>query len=168
VNVAPMVFCLIGLALWALLVPEVTPASLAVGVPAILAAWAAFRRLATFDTCIPWRRAVAWIRAVAGYLVLHVPVDITRATFRVFREVLRPDLHIRPAIVAVPLPGAPPEILMLLAFGICLTPGEQAVEIDEARGVLYVHGLLVTDPDHFRSEVTAVYERYFRGLARAP
>ncbi len=164
-NVATLVFCLIGLGLWALLIPSAAAAHLLLGVPAILAAWAVFVRLATFETRVPWRLAAAWARGVGGYLLLYIPIEISRATFRVFREVLRPHLHIRPAIVAVHLPDAPPEILTLLAYGICLTPGEQAVEIDEKRRVLYVHGLFVPDPDHFRAEVTKVYERYFRGIA---
>lgn len=167
-NAAIVVFVLVGLGLWTLLVPVAGPAQMLLGVPAIGAAWIVFMRLATFETRVPGRHAAAWIRGVAGYLLFHVPIDISRATFRVFREVLRPHIHIRPAIVAVPLPGASPGILMLMAYGICLTPGEQAVEIDEERRILYVHGLFVPDPDRFRAGVAGVYERYFSRLVADP
>lgn len=166
-NPVAMSFAAAGLGIWILLMPRHDWPSLAIGLPAVWAAWWAFRRVATFETAVPASQGARWLVGVGGYLLFHVPADIVRSTMSVFREVLRSRLDIRPAIVAIPLPEASPEALMLLAYGICLTPGEQVVEIDEQGRILYVHCLSVPDPERFRAQVVAVFERYLRSPSPA-
>lgn len=161
-NPVAAVFTVLGLGVWALLMPRYDWPSLLLGAPAVWAGWVTFRLVSTFSVVVPAAEGLRWILGVGGYLFVQVPADIARSTISVFREVSRPHLHIRPAIVAVPIPHASREALMLLAYGICLTPGEQVVEIDEARRILYIHAMKVPDPDRFRAGVVAVFDRYLR------
>lgn len=164
-NLLAIVFAAAGLAIWALLMPRYDWPSLMLGVPAIWVAWRAFTWFATFRVSIPAARGLRSLLGIGGYLFVHVPADIVRSTVAVLVEVLSPSPRIRPAIVAVSIPQASPEALMVLAYGICLTPGEQVVEIDEDRRILYVHSMYVPDPERFRTGVVAVFDRYLRALA---
>ncbi|MNY73739.1 putative monovalent cation/H+ antiporter subunit E [compost metagenome] len=60
------------------------------------------------------------------------------------------------------LPEASRAALILLAYGISLTPGQLIVDIDSEAHVLYVHLLDAADPEEARQEILALYARYLK------
>lgn len=113
--------------------------------------------------------------AVAAFLVaLFPPVGIPSLTLRplaalrflgyfarklveanavVAWEVVTPRNRIREGIVAVPIQGASPALVALVANAVSLTPGTLTIEVGRAPAVLYVHVLHLHDPEAVRRDV---------------
>ncbi len=161
-NMGVLLFFLIGAGIWFALIGRIDPASSVYGTLVVLSAWGILTRLSELKLYLPPERALPWLKGVGGYLFGYVSVDMVRSTFRVFLKVLSPELKIAPAILAVPVPGAPRSALILLAYGIALTPGQQIVAIDEAESTLYVHFLDAPDPEAAREAVQDLYCRYLK------
>jgi multicomponent Na+:H+ antiporter subunit E len=96
--------------------------------------------------------------------VLYFVVELVTANFRVALEVLTPDFHMRPAIVAIPLDLQRDIEITLLANLITLTPGTLSLDISSDRRVLYVHTMYVTDIDAFRREIKNGFEKRVKEL----
>ncbi|MNY04701.1 Na(+)/H(+) antiporter subunit E [compost metagenome] len=107
-------------------------------------------------------RSPAWLRGVVGYLVGFVLPEIPRATVRVFVKVVQARQDVHSVILAVRIPEASRAALILLAYGISLTPGQLIVDIDAEAHALYVHVLEAADPEAARQEILALYERYLK------
>ncbi|GEM_PF-1306014 len=161
-NAGLVFFLAIGLGIWFALVGRVGVRESVYGTLVVLSAWGILTRLSELNLSLPLRHTFPWLKGVGGYLLGYVSVDMVRSTFRVFLKVLSPRLHIAPAILAVPVPGAPRSALILLAYGIALTPGQQIVAIDETQSILYVHFLDAPDPDAAREAVIDLYCRYLK------
>ncbi len=161
-NVAFVIFALFGAGVWFALVGTIGLKECLYGSAVVLSAWGVLTRLSEFKLYVPLERALPWLKGVGGYLFGYVSVDMVRSTFRVFLKVLSPTLTIAPAILAVPVPGAPRSALILLAYGIALTPGQQIVAIDETHSILYVHFLDAPDPEAAREAVQDLYCRYLK------
>jgi multicomponent Na+:H+ antiporter subunit E len=94
-------------------------------------------------------RVVAALR----YLITFLK-QLVVANYQVARAVLQPA-HIRPGIIAVPLPHVSDAVVTLVANSITLTPGTLTLET-ERRGdsaVLYVHTLDLRDTDSVRDDI---------------
>lgn len=65
--------------------------------------------------------------------------DLTVATAEVAQQVFWPASRLRPAVLEVPLVSTDPGLLSLVANSITLTPGTLTLDVDEERGVLWVH-----------------------------
>jgi len=119
----------------------------------------------------PDRRAGVHPVAVVRY-GLHFAWALVTATTQVVRTVLSPRMHLEEAIVAVPLRAVSPVVVTFVANSITLTPGTLTVDIrprhfgvggdglhdeeEEHRPpVLYVHCLVVGDPDQVRADARA-------------
>ncbi len=92
-------------------------------------------------------RPIAAARFAARFAVMLV-----RSTWSVVVEVLRPELALAEAIVAVPLHTHDPVIITMVANGITLTPGTLTVDLGPEPGpgeerILYVHALKLTSAD---------------------
>lgn len=161
-NVGFGIFALIGAGIWFALAGRIGLKEAIYGTPVVLSAWGILARLSALRLHLPPGKALPWIKGVGGYLFGYVSLDIVRSTFRVFRKVLSPQLKIAPAILAVPVPGASRSALILLAYGIALTPGQLIVAIDEATSTLYVHFLDAPDPEAAREAVQDLYCRYLK------
>jgi multicomponent Na+:H+ antiporter subunit E len=98
-------------------------------------------------------------------------VDLVRASLEVVALVLRPRVQLRQAVVAVPVTGASDALLTVLANSISLTPGTLTLEVDRARGTLYVHVLQVGEgPDaveRVRRDILALERRAIRAVGSA-
>lgn len=82
------------------------------------------------------------------------------STGNVVAHVLRPRLTIRPGVVAVVLPAAPPAVATLVANSVSLTPGTVSLDLDVNRdgtATLHVHTL-----DGTFDSVTADVLRFHR------
>lgn len=89
--------------------------------------------------------------------------SIFKSSIRVAAIVLRPKLELDPGIVAIPLTVTTDFEIALLATSLTLTPGS-TLTIDightaDGQRVLYVHNLIVGDPDALRKEVKQEVER---------
>lgn len=159
-NIGFALFLLLGGGVFFALVGPPGPRDVLYGALVVLSAWGILARLSERPLRVPAHAAPTWLMGVTRYLLGYVSLDMVRSTFRVFRKVLAPRIAIAPAILAIPLPEASPSALMLIAYGIALTPGQQIVAIDEARKILYIHFLDAPDPQAAKEAVQALYRRY--------
>lgn len=123
----------------------------------------------------PERRAGVHPVAVLRYGV-HFAWALVTATASVVRTVLSPRMRLEEAIVAVPLRATSPVVVSFVANSITLTPGTLTVDVrprhygiddaDDADGdegdgppVLYVHCLVLGDPEAVRADARAFEER---------
>ena len=161
-NIGLIVFVILGAGIWFALVGHVGLRESFYGALVVLSAWGVLTRLSELRLHVPAHHALPWLKGVGAYLLGYVSMDMVRSTFRVFLKVLSPRIDIAPAILAVPVPGAPRSALILLAYGIALTPGQQIVATDEANSTLYVHFLDAPDPEAAREAVQDLYCRYLK------
>lgn len=98
--------------------------------------------------------------------VLYTLKELVLATLRVALIVIRPQLNIRPGIVAIPLDIKTDAEIMLLATLIALTPGTLALDVSADRRVIYVHTMDVGDIEEFRQEIKQGFERRVGELLR--
>lgn len=87
---------------------------------------------------------------------------IIKSSIQVASIILSPHARLRQGIVAVPVEPCTDFELALLASSITLTPGTLSIDVTrEASGqrVLYVHNLLVDDPEEMRRQIKADFER---------
>jgi multicomponent Na+:H+ antiporter subunit E len=104
------------------------------------------------------------------------------ANLSVAREVLRPRLALQEGIVAVPLRSRSPLVATFVANAITLTPGTLTVDVRPAGfgvdehgdvvesaepPVLFVHCLVVGDPEQVRAEGLELEERVVRAFGTA-
>ncbi|WFE39028.1 Na+/H+ antiporter subunit E [Micromonospora sp. WMMD998] len=93
--------------------------------------------------------------------------ELVSASVHVAAVALRPGYRPRGAIIAVPLRVRTDLNLALTAEVISLVPGTLILDIDRARGVLYVHVLDVRGPEDLaasRDRVLAVERRIVRAV----
>lgn len=82
--------------------------------------------------------------------------------------VLQPKPKLDPGIIAVPLDIDGDLEITTLASSINLTPGSVSIELDRGRErpVLYVHYLVVGDPDRLRASIKSGFERMIMRISR--
>ncbi|MDX1665375.1 MAG: Na+/H+ antiporter subunit E [Candidatus Promineifilaceae bacterium] len=101
---------------------------------------------------------VAKVGQVAAF-VLFFLWDITWASIKLAWIIVQPRLTLRPAIVAVPLDARTSAEIAMLANLITLSPGTLSVDVSSDRETLYVHTILLEDPESLRREIKSGYER---------
>jgi multicomponent Na+:H+ antiporter subunit E len=92
-------------------------------------------------------------------LVLFLIREFLMANVRMAADVVRPVRDLRPGIVAVPLDVETDLEILVLTTLISLTPGTLAVDLSDARDVLYVHVMHVTSADEARASIKEEFER---------
>jgi multicomponent Na+:H+ antiporter subunit E len=104
-------------------------------------------------------RAVVWLGRAAGFLAFYA-WELVVSTLRVAYDVLTPTLHMRPAILAVPLDVRSDLAITLLANLVSLTPGSLTLDVSADRRTLYVHVMFVgRDADDARRAIKRRLER---------
>lgn len=96
---------------------------------------------------------MSWLR-LAGYFV----VELVRGAIGVAMLALRPNLKLRPAIIAYPLTLSTDGQITLLANLITLTPGTLSVDVSADKRTLYVHVLDLADREGFVGRTAAGFE----------
>lgn len=91
--------------------------------------------------------------------VLFFVWELVLANFRVAYDVVTPKLHMKPAIVAIPLDAETDEEITLLAGLITLTPGTLSLDVSPDRRTLFVHAMFVEDVASFRRQLKEGFER---------
>jgi multicomponent Na+:H+ antiporter subunit E len=94
---------------------------------------------------------------------------IIKSSFQVAGVVLSRHARPRRGIVAIPVEKITDFELAMLASSITLTPGTLSIDVDkDANGqrVLYVHNVILNDPDEMRQQVKADFEQRILRLTR--
>ncbi len=98
----------------------------------------------------------------------YLPVywwECLKANLDVAYRVLHPALPICPAVVRVQTGLHSDVALTMLANTISLTPGTTSVDVDQARGILYVHCMAVS-PAQIDRDAAIIVGRFARILRR--
>jgi len=102
----------------------------------------------------------AWRTVEFGLFFLW---ELIVANLRVAVDILRPQMRLQPAIVAIPLEAeSSPAQITLLANLITLTPGTLSLDVSADQRTLYVHTMHVGDVDEFRHNIKTQFERRVR------
>ena len=110
-------------------------------------------------------RAVMWVGRGVAFVAFYL-WELVVSSLRVAYDVLTPTLHMRPAIIAVPLEVRSDLAITLLANLVSLTPGSLTLDISPDRRTLYVHVMFGMDTDAVRNEITRNLERRVAALVR--
>ncbi len=104
-----------------------------------------------------------------GVLVLFYLKELVAASLRVACEVLTPQDHMQPAVVAIPLEAETELEITLLANFITLTPGTLSIDVSADRKTLYVHEVYVEsgDTDKVRQQIKDGFEKKILKITRS-
>lgn len=92
-------------------------------------------------------------------LALLFIYELILSSIRVAILVLKPNMNLKPGILAYPLKVDRDSEITLLANLITLTPGTLSVDVSADRRYLYIHALDCSDPDGTRQEIAVGFER---------
>jgi multicomponent Na+:H+ antiporter subunit E len=105
-----------------------------------------------------------WVGRAVGFVAFYA-WELLASSLRVAYDVLTPTLHMRPAIVAVPLDVTSDLAITLLANLVSLTPGSLTLDVSPDRRTLYVHVMFVgADAAQARHDIKEQLERRVAGL----
>jgi multicomponent Na+:H+ antiporter subunit E len=85
--------------------------------------------------------------------------ELVLSAVKVAGLVLKPNMDLKPGILAYPLKVDRDFEITLLANLITLTPGTLSVDVSDDRRYLYVHALDCSDPDQTREDIADGFER---------
>lgn len=143
---------------WLVLTGSFQPMDLAWGLAVCLIVARLSYRLVAFDLPRWMRHPRRWLYFLD--LLVEFTRQIIQQNISLSLRVLRPSLPIRPGIVAVPTRLRGDVNLTLLGSLMTLTPDTVTVDIDQTRGLMYVHWIDVktTDPEQARLLISAGLE----------
>ena len=90
--------------------------------------------------------------------------ELVLANVRVAWDVLRWNLAIRPAVLAIPLEVTSDREILVLSMLINITPGSVTLDLSEDRRTLYVHVMHMTSAEASRREIKDGFERRVKRL----
>ncbi|MCK6547648.1 Na+/H+ antiporter subunit E [Myxococcota bacterium] len=93
--------------------------------------------------------------------------ELVVSSLRVAHDAVTPNLHMRPAVIGVPIEATTDAEITLLACLISLTPGTLTLDVSEDRKTLFVHALFVHDYDQTRDQIRSGLERRVLRLMRS-
>lgn len=104
-----------------------------------------------------------------GVLILFYLKELVSASLRVAYEVLTPQDHMRPAVVAVPLEAKTDLEITLLANFITLTPGTLSIDVSEDRKTLYVHEVYMKsgETEKVKKQIKSGFEKKILKITRS-
>lgn len=161
-NVVRLFSLLLGLVTWFGLVGRFELVDLALGAVVVGTGARITARVSDTWSDMPPRRIPGALFFFAAYLALRVLPSMVIHSLRSIRIGARRHPVLRGAIVAVDLPDASDEALLLLAMGTALSPDRQVLRIDRASRTVYVHAVTPPDPESVRTRMLGDYERYVR------
>lgn len=75
--------------------------------------------------------------------------ELVKANLELAYQILRPGIHVRPAIVKLPVMAGSNDQLLTLFNLLTMTPGSLCIDVSPDRKYLYIHVLNVDDRDAF-------------------
>ena len=100
-------------------------------------------------------RKISQIVRFFGFVVW----DIFTASLSLAWLIVQPNPRLRPGVVAVPLDADSDVEIATLANLITLSPGTLTLDISDDRSTLFVHTMVLEDPEAFRRSIKDGYER---------
>lgn len=97
-------------------------------------------------------------RRILSLFLLFIK-ELALSAWKVAVTVCRPNMNLKPGIVAVPLTLDRDFEITLLANLITLTPGTLSVDVSDDRRFLYVHALDCSDPEGVKRDIAEGFER---------
>jgi multicomponent Na+:H+ antiporter subunit E len=91
--------------------------------------------------------------------VIFVLWEIFTASLALAWIIVQPRLQLRPAVVAIPLDADTDLEIATLANLLTLSPGTLSLDVSTDARTLYVHTMVLDDPDEFRREIKEKMER---------
>lgn len=85
--------------------------------------------------------------------------ELLKSNFIVAYDVLTPQHHMKPGVVAIPIRAETDFEIALLANLITMTPGTLSLDVSDDRKTLYVHAMYIDDPDALRADIRDNLER---------
>ena len=85
--------------------------------------------------------------------------ELLLAGMKVAYYIVRPLKHLQPGVVAIPLDLRGDGPLLLLTAVITLTPGTLSLDISHDKRVLYLHCMVVDDPEALVAAIKNGFER---------
>lgn len=98
------------------------------------------------------------LRRIVSLFLLFV-YELVLSAFRVAVLVLKPNMDLKPGIIAYDLKVDRDMEITLLANLITLTPGTLSVDVSSDRTKLFIHALDCSDPDQIRHDIADGFER---------
>ena len=92
-------------------------------------------------------------------LLGHLLRDILLTNLQLAWRILKPNMDIHPAVIAVPLRARSDVEIVMLANLITLTPGTLSIDISPDHSTLFVHVLDLRNAEGFRGEIRQGLER---------
>jgi multicomponent Na+:H+ antiporter subunit E len=100
-------------------------------------------------------------------LALFFMRELIQANLRLAYDVLTPNFHMQPGVIAIPLDAQTDTEITLLSAMINLTPGSLTIDVSADRSVMYIHAMyLGDDPDAYRRSVKDGFERRILEVTR--
>ena len=110
------------------------------------------------------RYAVRFFRAIG--LIGFFLIELALSSVRVAIDVLKPEMTMTPAVIAVPLDVRSDAEITLLANLISLTPGTLSLDVADDKPCLYVHAMYGEDPEAVADEIKRSFERRIQEVFR--
>jgi len=110
-------------------------------------------------------RALSKVPLAIG-LIIYLVWEMILSTLQVAHNVVMPNPHMKPGVVAVPLDIKSNVEILILANCITLTPGSLTLDVSEDRKTLYAHAMFIESPEKFRQAVKSGFERRILELFR--
>ncbi len=149
-----IVILLIYVAMWAGVTGSVAPLNLLFGLAlGLLALW-----LVRDPSDSGPRVHPLLVLQLAGVFI----IELLKSGIRVARIVVRPDMKLRPAVIAYPLTVTRDFEITILASLITLTPGTLSVDVSRDGGTLYIHCVDVDDYDAVIADIRDTFESLIR------
>lgn len=103
----------------------------------------------------------ARLQAIAGF-ILFFSKELIVANLRVAYDVLTPQHHMRPGIVAIPLDLKTDLQITVLTTLVTLTPGTLSLHVTDDRRMLYIHAMYIDDEAKLIRSIKEGFERRVR------
>lgn len=92
--------------------------------------------------------------------------ELVVSSLRVAHDIVTPRIHMRPAILGVPLDAKTDAEITLLACLVTLTPGTLTLDVSDDRRTLFVHAMFVDDAGRSIAAIKDGFERRLLVLMR--
>ncbi|WP_204251244.1 Na+/H+ antiporter subunit E [Elioraea rosea] len=105
------------------------------------------------------QRGAYFRRTFAGFsFALFYARALVVSAWEVAKQVLSPTITARPGVIAVPLTAKRDVEIATLANLVTLTPGTMSIDVSNDRSTLYVHVMLLDDPEAVEADIRENFE----------
>jgi multicomponent Na+:H+ antiporter subunit E len=104
-------------------------------------------------------RSAYFRRTLAGIsFSLFYAKALVVSAWQVAKQVLSPTITARPGVIGVPLTATRDVEIATLANLVTLTPGTMSIDVSNDRSTLYVHVMLLDDPEAVEADIRENFE----------